>query len=140
MAYGSIAAPLSLAPLPILSYALPTPPTTSLNASQHPHLLTFPVTRESMPTDLGEWLLSIFNDELASGKTYPQEAPMTLDEFLNYFFGATTILGILTGGESTTGDKKSVGKGEVVTDAKITLDTVRGGRSWDVCFGGCFYM
>lgn len=64
--------------------------------------------------------------DLTEGKTYPQEGPLTVDEFKNYFFGASTIIGVL----SPAG-----------TDpAPQTLEAAQAGREWKDCFGGCYYI
>lgn len=52
---------------------------------------------------------------------------MTLDEFKNYFFGASTIIGVLSP-EGT--DPASV----------QTLDAAHAGRDWKDCVGGCYYI
>jgi len=56
MAYGSIPAPPTSAPLPTLSYTLP----------DKRRLTCFPVTRETLPEGAGEYLWGLFNEELAS--------------------------------------------------------------------------
>lgn len=59
------------------------------------------------------------------GKTYPQEGPLTLEEFTNYFFGAATIVAIFT----PTG-----------AAAPATVEEARAGRSWEEAVGGCYYI
>jgi len=50
---------------------------------------------------------------------------MTRDEFVNYFFASTTIIGIL----SRQG-----------TEAAPSIDAARAGRSWEEAVGGCYYI
>lgn len=52
---------------------------------------------------------------------------MTLDEFKNYFFGATTIIGVLSPAGT---DPKTV----------QTLEDAHAGRDWKECIAGCYYI
>lgn len=52
---------------------------------------------------------------------------MTLDEFKNYFFGATTVIGVLSPAGT---DPASV----------QTLDAAHASRDWKDCIGGCYYV
>lgn len=52
---------------------------------------------------------------------------MSRDEFVNYFFASTTIIGILVPSNS---DIASLD----------TIDKARAGRSWEECAGGCYYV
>ena len=56
MAYGAIAAPTQTVELPTLSYTLP----------DQRRLTCFPVTRSTVPDGVGEYLLGMYNTELAS--------------------------------------------------------------------------
>ena len=60
---------------------------------------------------------------MVDGKTYPQEGPLDYDAFAGYFFGAATIIGIVTEGEG-----------------KKTLEEAIEGRKLEECVGGCYYM
>ena len=60
---------------------------------------------------------------IKDGKTYPQEGPLDYDAFAGYFFGAATIIGIVSEGE---------GKG--------SLEEAIKGRKLEECVGGCYYM
>lgn len=63
---------------------------------------------------------------MPEGKSYPQHGPMTREEFVNYFFGSTTIVGILHSSPET---------------AKFaTIEEARGGRSWEESVAGCYYV
>lgn len=52
---------------------------------------------------------------------------MTKEEFTNYFFASTTIVGILS-------------PASVDVASLTTVEAARAGRSWEECVGGCFYM
>lgn len=56
MAYGSIAPPKNLAPLPILAYTLP----------DRRRMTCYPVTAQTAPVELCKFLHDVFNEELAS--------------------------------------------------------------------------
>ncbi|KAJ9100557.1 hypothetical protein QFC21_003600 [Naganishia friedmannii] len=123
MAYGSIAPPSTTTELPIVAYTLP----------DGNSLTCFPVTGQSASIELCQFLCRVFNEELAMGRTYPQRGPMTLEEFTGYFFGATTIIGIIgTSASTATTD------GELVEG--VTLEQARAGREWKDCVGGCYYV
>lgn len=61
------------------------------------------------------------------GKSYPQEGPLTRDEFANYFFNSVTIVGILH-------DK------EVDASSFARLQDAMGARSIEEAVAGCYYM
>lgn len=63
------------------------------------------------------------------GCTYPQEGPITYEEFISYFFAATTIVGVI----------RPVGTNGKV-DMPGDLESARAGRTWEECIGGCYYM
>lgn len=137
-AYGTIATPQPTSSLPILSFPLP---------SAGFALVTYPVTGANAPEELLRYFYIVFSNELeskqlflppyglspwpltAGGCTYPQEGPVTYEEFLSYFFAATTIIGIIQ---------------PVGTNGKIDipgdLETARAERTWEECIGGCYYM
>jgi hypothetical protein len=64
----------------------------------------------------------------AEGKTYPQEGPMTFEQFDSYFFqtASSTIIGILHDHE--------------LKQIPTSLEEARGERTWEECVGGCNYM
>ncbi|KAG7535963.1 hypothetical protein FFLO_03561 [Filobasidium floriforme] len=138
MAYGSIPPPPTSAPLPTLSYTLP----------DERRLTCFPVTRETLPEGAGEYLWGLFNEELATGKTYPQEAPVTLPDFLSYFFGATCILGIVSSSpsspsSSSTSEEECKSVEDPTKDSpseNITIEEAVEGRGWEECLVGCYYI
>ncbi|KAK4688938.1 hypothetical protein P7C73_g1160, partial [Tremellales sp. Uapishka_1] len=84
MAYGAIAPPSVLATLPILSFEIPDGSTVT----------TYPVHGREAPQEVLEYLHGVFSVELASGTSYPQEGPMSLEAFIAYFFSSTTIVAI----------------------------------------------
>ncbi len=71
---------------------------------------------------------------------------MPYEAFLTYFFGYTTIIGILSSEKSTDGSSENavVEKEEMtgmeVTGQEADLEYLRGGRKWEDCLGGCYYM
>lgn len=60
---------------------------------------------------------------MVDGTTYPQEGPLDHDAFAGYFFGAATIIGIVSQGEG-----------------KKSLEEAINGRELEECVGGCYYM
>lgn len=129
-AYGAIKTKPLDADLPTYSYPLP-------NGEL---LTTHAVHNGQAPEALIKYLSEVFNSELegefgglgvitdiAEGKTYPQEGLLTVEEFKGYFFGASTIIGILSP-EGT--DPASV----------QTLEAAQAGRDWKDCVGGCYYI
>ncbi|KAK8864491.1 hypothetical protein IAR55_001741 [Kwoniella newhampshirensis] len=115
-AYGSIAAPALKAPLPILSFQLPSPELK---------LVTYAVHGSDAPEELIRYLYTVFQAELEGGRTYPQEGPMTHEAFVAYFFGSTTIVGIVQPSDQ---------------DIKSDLESARGSRTWEECVAGCYYI
>jgi len=67
-----------------------------------------------------------------AGTTYPQEGPIDLEAFKAYFFGATCILGIIS---SEKYDEPVDGQ-----EVDVQLNDAIGGRKWEECLGGCFYV
>ncbi len=65
---------------------------------------------------------------MEDGKTYPQEGPLDLEGFKNYFFvtASTTIIGVL--------------HSEQLNTPPESLEEARRGRSWEEAVGGFFYM
>ncbi|ODN82090.1 hypothetical protein L202_02404 [Cryptococcus amylolentus CBS 6039] len=119
-AYGAIAAPKQLGELPILTFPLSTPELA---------LVTYPVAGAEAPDELLKYLYSIFSDELDEGITYPQEGPLTYEQFVAYFFAATTIVGVIQPVDSEGRAETSGG-----------LEGARAGRTWEEAAGGCYYI
>lgn len=79
--------------------------------------------------------MALIAEHTSVGKTYPQEGPVDFEGFTSYFFGATTILGIVS--------KEPQAEGREVADAtavEATLDELKDGRSWKECLGGTYYV
>jgi hypothetical protein len=127
-AYGTISAPNASAELRIRSWPL----------ADNLVLTTYPVYGSNAPREVIDYFHKVFNDELegmwsckkvkreglmVDGKTYPQEGPLDYDAFAGYFFGAATIIGIVSEGEG-----------------KKTLEEAIEGRRLEECVGGCYYM
>ncbi|TYJ55979.1 hypothetical protein B9479_003364 [Cryptococcus floricola] len=119
-AYGAIAAPKQRGELPLLTFPLSTPGLA---------LVTYPVTGADAPDELLKYLYSIFSDELDEGITYPQEGPLTYEQFVAYFFAATTIVGVIQPVDSEGRAETSGG-----------LEGARAGRTWEEAAGGCYYI
>jgi hypothetical protein len=89
-------------------------------------------------------LLSYLSNLATAGKTYPQEGPVTLETFLSYFFGATCILGIVSSSppsSSTSEESKSLeDPNKDSPSEEITVENAVGGRGWEECLVGCYYM
>jgi hypothetical protein len=86
--------------------------------------------------------LSIF---ITAGKTYPQEGPVTLETFLSYFLGATCILGIVSSSPSSSSTSEEEPKSledpnKDSPSEEITVENAVGGRGWEECLVGCYYM
>lgn len=133
-AYGAIATPKPTEQLSAQSYSLPN----GLCVTTHP------VYGSDTDPKLIDYFHGIFNDELAGGysshfcgiqladtlsegKTYPQQGPLTREEFANYFFGSVTIIGVL---HDSTPDVTSVS----------TLEEAIAGRTLEEAIAGCYYM
>ncbi|WRT66467.1 uncharacterized protein IL334_003426 [Kwoniella shivajii] len=115
-AYGAIAAPATKGSLEIRSYPLPVDGLI---------LVTYPITGADAPKEVIEYLYGIFEAELEGGKTYPQEGPLSLEAYTAYFFGSTTIVGVVQ--SSSEEIKDSLGK---------ALE----GKKLDDALGGCYYI
>ncbi|KAK6909976.1 hypothetical protein I203_104002 [Kwoniella mangroviensis CBS 8507] len=130
-AYGAIAAPESKGPLEIRSWPLPVEGLV---------LITYPITGSDAPQEVIEYLFRVFEEELEGGRTYPQEGPLSLEGFTSYFFGSTTIVGVV---QSTSEEvKKTIGealKGKKLEDALAGCYYIKPnypGRSSHNCNGG----
>jgi hypothetical protein len=89
--------------------------------------------------------LSYLSNFVTAGKTYPQEGPVTLETFLSYFFGATCILGIVSSSpsSSSTSEEESKSLEDPNKDSpseEMTVENAVGGRGWEECLVGCYYM
>jgi hypothetical protein len=111
-AYGAISTPnRPMEPLKTLFYPLQTAPGQSI--------LVIHLTLKSAPSELVELLHQGFEQELESGKTYPQEGPMDRAAFEAYFFTADVFVGMI------------VPTAEAAALEHESIEMVRAGRSWD---------
>ncbi|WWC70091.1 uncharacterized protein I206_104038 [Kwoniella pini CBS 10737] len=115
-AYGTIAAPESKANLEIRSYPLPIDDLV---------LITYPITGSNAPLNVIKYLEKVFAKELEGGKSYPQEGPLTYEEFVSYFFGSTTIIGIVQHNSE---------------EIKKTLKDALINKNLENSLGGCYYI
>ncbi|CAK9781133.1 hypothetical protein CC85DRAFT_282495 [Cutaneotrichosporon oleaginosum] len=116
-AYGSIATPTPKEQLTARSYAMPN----GLCVTTHP------VHGSDTDSAIIDYFWKVFNQELAEGKTYPQEGPLTRDEFAAYFFNSVTIVGVLHEKEASAAQFP-------------TLKEAMGGRSIEEAIAGCYYI
>ncbi|KAB5592475.1 L-azetidine-2-carboxylic acid acetyltransferase [Ceratobasidium theobromae] len=121
-AYGAIPSPLnrSTGPLKTLVYPLQAKPGYSI--------LVVHLTRESAPSELIKLLHEDFEEELESGKTYPQEGPMGRTAFEAYFFAADVFVGVL------------VPTAEAGSAENESIEKARAGRDWDESVVGSYYI
>jgi len=75
-----------------------------------------------------EYLAGVFAKEVEDGLTYPQEGEISQETFEAYFFAADVFIAI-TG--ATAGAQESI---------NISLSTEKGGRTWDDCIAGYYYV
>ncbi|WVW84020.1 hypothetical protein I302_106048 [Kwoniella bestiolae CBS 10118] len=115
-AYGAIAAPESKGPLEIRSWPLP------VNGLV---LITYPITGADAPKEVIEYLYDVFATELEGGRTYPQEGPLSLEGFTSYFFGSTTIVGVVQSAEE---------------EVKKTIGEALAGKKLEDALAGCYYI
>lgn len=79
-----------------------------------------------------DYLHSAFSEEVEGGLTYPQEGEMNRTAFEAYFFAADVFVAIISSRErhvNTPG-----------TEVDIGVEQARGGRSWDICIAGFYYV
>jgi len=91
---------------------------------------------------LFEYLHSVFANEVDKGMTYPQEDVHDSAIFTSYFFVADVIVAVA----GTKGDGVNVGTvvdgpgDQAVEEVDMGLDEARGGRSWEECVIGFYYV
>ena len=101
------------------------------------HLTIHHLTLETSASFPGlvEYLHRVFADELASGRTYPQEIlpgeVYTAEQFAAYYFAADVLVAVLGAGNADATDGKEIATG--------FADAVAG-RSWEDCIAGCYYV
>ena len=86
------------------------------------------VTKSTCPAELIEILFTEFESTLEAGRTYPQEGPIGVEGFRDYFFAGDVFVGIIV--------PEGVEVGEVPKD----VESARAGRDWSECVAGCYYV
>ena len=142
-AYGAITQPnRPTAPLPSTVWSCP--PRAGAPTHLTLHHLTL-ADAHALP-GLVPYLHACFADELARGRTYPQEVrpgePYTRAAFETYFFAADVILGLIASEQSLIElgveiEPMEEGKGK---EFDIDFDKVRQGRGWAECVAGFYYV
>lgn len=112
-AYGAISAPLTRPKAPLQNRLYP------LKANPGNTVLVLHITQQTAPSELVSLLHVEFEQELESGKTYPQEGPMDRAMFEAYFFAADVFVGMIESDESAAALEGA------------DVEKVRAGRSWD---------
>lgn len=112
-AYGTISAPLTRPKAPLATRSYP------LKAKPGHTILVLHLTRQTAPSELVGLLHEEFEQELESGKTYPQEGPMDRATFESYFFAADVFVGMIVPNESAAALEGA------------DVEKIRDGRSWD---------
>jgi len=75
-----------------------------------------------------EYLGGVFAKEVEDGLTYPQEGEISQETFEAYFFAADVFIAIIG---ATAGAQKPL---------NISLSTETGGRTWNDCIAGYYYV
>lgn len=142
--------------LPTTIWAWPEKPASVVSTADGPvsstprwmslHHIDFTVLRHPQHQGLLELLHAVFSDEVAEGRTYPQEDMRNPVAFTDYFLAADAIVAI-------TGSSSVIGKfatpplssdGEpcaaMLGETEISLDEARRGRSWGECVLGFYYV
>ncbi|KAL0072484.1 hypothetical protein AAF712_000247, partial [Marasmius tenuissimus] len=87
-------------------------------------------TAQNLP-GLVEYLGDVFAKEVEDGRTYPQEGPVDLQSFRNYFFAADVLVAIALDDGASEVDGTEIGVG--------IQDAMRG-RPWEQCIAGFYYV
>ena len=116
-------------------------------------IMMFHLTLETAPGDLVGYMSDEFLEELARGRTYPQELMIKTEEgeekqvygrkeFEGYFFAGDVLVGLLVDSEECVIDSSSEGgkEGKEVDPTQVTLEGVRRGREWKECVTGFYYV
>ncbi|KAF8608259.1 hypothetical protein BDV93DRAFT_519308 [Ceratobasidium sp. AG-I] len=121
-AYGAISAPVTRPKAPLQTRLYP------LKADPGNSVLVLHLTRETAPSELVGLLHKEFEQEIESGKTYPQEGPMDRATFEAYFFAADVFVGMIISDKSAAALEGA------------DVEKVRGERSWDESVVGSYYV
>lgn len=115
--------------------APPKPPRETLASTSYSNevggsITVHHVNKDSCPKDLLEILFEEFDKELAAGRTYPQEGPIGIDGFRDYFFHGDVFVGIIAPPGAT----------EQQSDTPSSVEAARAGRNWGDCVAGSYYV
>ncbi|KAF9228421.1 acyl-CoA N-acyltransferase [Gyrodon lividus] len=129
-AYGSISCPARASYLPPTAWQVPR--------DVHAFVTLHHIDQSAINLYPGlfEYLHSVFADEVDKGLTYPQEDVRDPKTFRAYFFAADVLIAIVNNGEIKAKTELEGGIKEVDT----SLEDARGGRSWDECVAGFYYV
>ncbi|OJT06608.1 hypothetical protein TRAPUB_2535 [Trametes pubescens] len=134
-AYGAISS-RATSSLPSTTWKL-----VSKRANAPTHLTLHHVTLETAQTlpGLVDYLHRTFADELADGRTYPQEIlpgeSYTREQFDAYYFAADVLVAVL--GQPASEGAADAPDGSIVS---IGFAEAVSGRAWEECLAGCYYV
>ncbi|KIK96702.1 hypothetical protein PAXRUDRAFT_825681 [Paxillus rubicundulus Ve08.2h10] len=129
-AYGSISRPSRASYLPSTAWQSPR------DAHAFVTLHHIDQSAINLHPGLFDYLHSTFADEVDKGLTYPQEDVRDPNTFGAYFFGADVFVAISSSGDITT---KTELEGDI-KEVEMNLEGARGGRSWEECVTGFYYV
>ncbi|EIW54469.1 uncharacterized protein TRAVEDRAFT_131785 [Trametes versicolor FP-101664 SS1] len=136
-AYGVISS-RSLSSLPSTTWKL-----ASKRSGAPKHLTLHHVTLETARAlpGLVDYLHRTFADELAGGRTYPQEIlpgeVYTREQFDAYYFAADVLVAVLGQPASDSVSAADAPDGSIVS---IGFAEAVSGRAWEECLAGCYYV
>ncbi|KJA27790.1 hypothetical protein HYPSUDRAFT_34937 [Hypholoma sublateritium FD-334 SS-4] len=128
-AYGDIHRAHSIARLPPTAWTRTGPAAAAATYSTPTitvHHLTLETAR-AMPGLLA-YLSAVFAQEVADGRTYPQEGAIPQPTFEAYFFAADVFVGVA--GQAPTSAP------EIPAD----IEAARGSHAWEACIAGYYYI
>ncbi|KAJ3763559.1 hypothetical protein EV360DRAFT_33328 [Lentinula raphanica] len=111
--------------------------TTSANPQKH--ITIHHLRLDSAPPELVKFLSTVFAEEVADGRTYPQEGFFDLQAFENYFLAEDLLVGILTSDSLLQRDFRGSTPSNVM-ETTVSIDEARNGRTWEECVIGCYYV
>lgn len=89
------------------------------------------ITKSTCPSELLEVLFEEFESTLEAGRTYPQEGPIGIEGFANYFFSGDVFVGITVPEDHVPDENALLLKG---------VESARAGREWKDCVAGSYYV
>ena len=116
----------------------------SKRASAPKYLTIHHITLESSKQFPGlvDYLHRVFADELERGQTYPQEilpgGAYSRDQFDAYYFAADVLVAVL--GQPAEDGRADPLDGEDGSPITTGFADAVGGRSWEECIAGCYYV